>query len=444
MSKGNLWNFSQENARGMVSFWWKPSFAPELTGRQRAIWDLGRWHSCYRSPQVPIFPFALWFFPVGTDSAMAETNAPVYYSGITTRWHHPASLTFGSLQWHSSTAGAINWMSSESPAAHSFGNCTTSLNHIGHADESFKPSPLQAHKWIHTTFTWSLNGSFDWSGQASKVFINGTTLQTPYTISTVRGEPAFYDRMWYWEKHDGGEFNHMRLGAPSKIAEAAVASGPVGFAGSFAGNYPADSTFDELYAWKSEQDADPMALWLRGRYYKPLDSKYGEGVFTSQAISFSPTTARQLPPASVAAGGGTVAGGTVSMPPTQIKILGVSWTWFGEGVDPATQQPTLLDYSSPLAISPPDVRPKVTLGVQDGSQKYGPFEDDAFSSVRATNGATPVLQDPKQFKYFAQFLLENASLSTILLATPVLDDVTVYWQNGGPVVLSYMFDGRSF
>jgi hypothetical protein len=72
------------------------------------------------------------------------------------------------------------------------------------------------------------------------------------------------------------------------------------------------------------------------------------------------------------------------------------------------------------------------------------YDDDGFSAVRASNGTTPLLLNPTNVHYKAQFVLEAADLSTILLATPALDDVTIYWDEGRPQIVSYVFDTGSF
>ncbi|MFN3484654.1 MAG: hypothetical protein ACK44W_04125, partial [Planctomycetota bacterium] len=253
-----------------------------------------------------------------------------------------------------------------------------------------------------------------------------------------------YDRMNYFDKHDGGEYNQMRLGAPSRIGER-----PITDTGGFRGNYSGDHTVDELYVWKSEGEGDPLVLWQRGRYYKPLETAYGEGRFVSQPISLLPSFARLLPPPSTAVPpgmGGRTQDGSIQMPNVQkVRVLGLSWTWFAEDVDPETGRPQLFDYNDPtLGIAVDDVRPTLKLGIRDGQLTYGPFEDDAFSAVRAPDGTVPVLQDPQRVRYFAQFGLEGAQLQTILLATPVLDDVTIYYDDAGTHLLSYTFDNRIF
>jgi hypothetical protein len=276
-----------------------------------------------------------------------------------------------------------------------------------------------------------------------------------------------HDKIYFYNQHDRGEYNHIRLGATSVIANVAkTGSG-------YKGNYSGDHTVDEFYVWKNQGDADPLTLWYRGRYYKPTDSSYGEGVFTSQGLALAANNViRQLPPASTsAAGPGGGAAPSLPAMTQMVRILGLSWTWYGEPFlgdivrgtsnlasnhtddprntnnDPANhgQFQVLYDHAPAAAGTFPlrDVKPLVSLGVKDGSQTYGPFDDDGFSAVRATNGTTPVIQDPKNVKYFAQFRIQ-ADFSAILLATPVLDDVTVYWDDAQAHLLSYVFDGRTF
>jgi hypothetical protein len=83
------------------------------------------------------------------------------------------------------------------------------------------------------------------------------------------------------------------------------------------------------------------------------------------------------------------------------------------------------------------------VGVQDGTLVYGPFENDGFSPVLDKNGRTPRIQDPKMAKYTVDFEVQGGG-NPILLATPYLDDVTIYWDDEQTHLLSYIFDNRTF
>jgi hypothetical protein len=138
-----------------------------------------------------------------------------------------------------------------------------------------------------------------------------------------------------------------------------------------------------------------------------------------------------------------------------IRVLGAAWTWTGEPLDPSVTppsswdgKPVLYDFNNSLSPGAPsqNIQPKVWLGILDGPTLVGGqmYVDDGFSPLRASNGSIPVIQTPQLIRYKAQFQLVDADPATILLATPVLDDVTVYWEDGGTHVVSYVYHNRSF
>jgi hypothetical protein len=321
-----------------------------------------------------------------------------------------------------------------------------------------KMSPLRGHRWMYTAFSWNLASLWDSSGHmVTKMFINGeqsapASLYTPWTLVTMTGGwQEGYDKIYFFERHDGGEFNQMRFGAPSQVAQAAKAAPSQSFRGNFSG----DHTVDEVYVWRSEGEGDPLILWQRGRYYKPLDLNYGEGKFTSQAISLAPVLGRMPPPPSTSS---TPSGsGTGSIPATaaQVRILGMSWTWYGENGEVDWEDPLFpggrpmlfnvhLKYG--VGVNRVDVRPMIRMNIKDGAATLSNqwLENDAFSPVRAPDGSAPAVSDPTQVRYLAQFELRDAQLETILVTTPVLDDVTIFYDDSGSHLLSYTFDGRSF
>jgi len=434
----SIWHFStEERGSGMVSFWLKPSFFPELTGKVRGMWDLGRYHTPCNAG-VYLFPFAMWFFPAHYNAQVAEAGRPMYFSNAIGHFH-PASIVMGSVNGH--YAGGLHY-------PHQFGKITASLNHLGHPDETAKPSPLRAHRWMHVAFSWHLTDRLDFQGQSSKLYVNGSNspIYVPFGLTTY-GWGELGPKLLKWDRHDGEELNHMRLGAPSKIAEAAVVSTQGGVPGAFRGNHSSDFTLDELYVWKTALGNDPLTLWLRGRYYAPRDKNAGEGVFTSKGVALWPSVRREPPPASRSAPPGVAGTGSPSgnFAAPNVRVLGVSWTWYGESLDPQGR-PILLDYNTPLGVGGRDMKPQVRVGIQDGPDGavYGPFEDDGFSSVRDREGAIPVLRNPGHVKYVVDFSLAEADAGTVLLATPVFDDVTIYYDAGGSRLLSYVFDTRSF
>ena len=134
-----LWNFSDglpATQLGMLSFWFKPSFYPELTGKVRQAWDLSRYHS-FCNQNVHVWPFQLVFLPSHYNPSFAETNQPRYWHNNMGQFH-PASMYWGSKQWHGDEVTPIDG----SHRSHSFGKITRSLNHLSadHQDSAIHPS----------------------------------------------------------------------------------------------------------------------------------------------------------------------------------------------------------------------------------------------------------------------------------------------------------------
>ena len=447
----HVWNFDVENARGMASLWIKPSFDPERTGKVRTFWDVTKYHTpC--GAGVNVWPFAIWFFPAHRDSTQDTTAPPKYWSNNIGKFQQ-MSMTFGHKAWH------------DVPKHSEFGRVTTSLNHY-HPDPVYvlktcgRPSPFRGRRWMHLTMWWYLDGSGDSTGdRVCKFLINGTDgprgsnlTYAQFTYNQITGLTSGWDLMYKHNNHDdGGGPVHLRCGAASRIGK--FREQP------YRGNHTADNTVDELYVWQREDVIAPTVLWDRGRYYKPESD---EGKFTSQTLSFNPNPVRVLPNPSSAtppvSPGGPPApsplppGGVYTYEPAVVRILGVSWTWYGEetiGDDshPRRFRRVLYDWNNRAALNglpAGDVLPSVELSIVDGSTVYGPYEDDAFSAVRAPDGTPPIMTNPNGVKYLVHFRLKGATPSTILLSTPVLDDVTIYWDEARTRLLSYTYDNRSF
>jgi hypothetical protein len=65
------------------------------------------------------------------------------------------------------------------------------------------------------------------------------------------------------------------------------------------------------------------------------------------------------------------------------------------------------------------------MGVDDG---YTPALDPATNQPFVLTSTTPI-------RYKVWFQIQGVSSSTILLATPYFDDITFYFDNGGPEIL---------
>lgn len=457
----SVWNFaSRDPAMGMISFWWKPSYAPERTGKIRTLWDMARSHdSCGAS--VNVWPFTLWFYPAHYNPAVSEATWPQYWHNNQGKFN-PSSLCGGSKQWHGSSSGNPD-------PSHEFGRMTVPLNHLDHPDHKFlKPSPLQAHHWINTTFLWNLRGTDGNPKETCKLYVNGNETYTAYDYNQMTGFNAGHSRISMFEKHDGGAWNHIRLGGSSMLCNAA--KGMANENGAYRGNYSGDHTLDEFYAWNRVDPGgaspDPKQLWNVGRYYSPTSrgatggGAGTQGRFTSQPLlTMVPYAQRTLaPPSNTPAPGGVaaVAGGTQTAEPPTLRILGMSWTWYGEThdryymlkhgkqIDVDGAHRALYDYSRGTDGTPTkDLQPKVSAGLDDNGQIYGPFYDDGFSPILNNRSRTPSITDPTKLKYYVQIEIQGAA-KPILLASPVIDDVTLFWDDNQSHLLSYVFDNRSF
>lgn len=359
-------------------------------------------------------------------------SAPKYW-GNNIGYFRETSLVFGSKSWH------------DSAASYSFGTITDVGNHIGHPDEDIRYSFLRAHRWVHLVFWFRLNGNWyqHWDpkgGPPCNLYVNGTPEYNIGTATTMTGGWWEGGSTRNWNHDNGNETNHMRIGNPSRIA-----NGVSIYGGQYTGNYTADLTVDEWYVWNKTDEGTikkALKLWTDGRYYKPLLP--GEGVFTSSKVTFD-CPRRYIPPP-----------GTVSPPPegsptttvagpvnndTKHRVRGVSWTWYGEEVlDEGTQLKRILfNYNTSLGAPPVVPTHVVTPRVQvrfllNGSPvSSGWLDDDAVSRA-------DVVYDPDtdKLQYQVRIQLENADLSTILLATPVFDDITIYISCGRPSYLEYL------
>ena len=420
----SIWPGDQKNWSGAVSFWFKPSFSPERTGKYRMLWDHAQYHSsCTKG--LYVWPFTMWFLPAHFDPTVSEASAGPRYFAETLVGQFPSC----SLAW----GMAISDRYAESD----LGRISRSLNHLGHPDERATPSPLRAHRWIHVTFTWYHDSRWDQTERAT-LYINGSPWYAPHSFTRMFGGNGSWvyrnaGKPSHFQNHDKAGPVHLRLGGPSVID---AILGPA-----YHGNQSADCTIDEFYVWKDRDDlgtGEPHKLWLRGRYYVPRNED--EGVFTSGAFALGRQGRAPAPPANAGSGAG-------NPPPRNVRILGAAWTWYGEPVDPIATpdwdgQPVLYDHhaGAPPTLKPKDVKPEVAVAIQDANVTPTFHTNDGFSPILGGD-----LQNPDAIRYQVRFRLREAdALNCILLATPVLDDVTLYWDDGQRTYLSYAYDNRSF
>ncbi len=360
----------------------------------------------------------------------------------------------------------------------------------GYADgktESDKDG-LRANRWTHLAVAWNLStgGSTD----SLAILVNGRAVNgtntglTPQGFSNANstltqgnlgirqrfslqsfiddGDPD--DCRWYFNGVEDPTnrviANTLRLGEVSTHSF-----------NNFPLNYSSDGTYDELVSLTYRgSGADlasvtqnvPKNIYRLGRYYVP-DGTPNDALWTSPELLLKTGNDRQLP----APAGGTAsglpgmekpkAGGTVAERKQTARLIGVAWTWYAEkyvagqagltGTGAQTMIPVMVDYRD--ADAPKELRQTKScarLFVKTDGQKYPlndteGFVNDAFSPIEDSTGASVSLGANDKFQYQVQFRIEGATagafLPTVLLSTPILDDVTFYYESTGSMYIEY-------
>jgi hypothetical protein len=239
--------------------------------------------------------------------------------------------------------------------------------------------------------------------------------------------------------------------------------------------YWADATLDELYYWRDTPTSLTTArdLFLKGRYYRPIDpdpdTDQGDGLFTSQPMTVKPR--RGLAPGNSIVPAGASGDTTVlpsPLPDTAVYLSAVSWTAVAEDVTSVNTgvwriKPIVRDYrnlytgGAPIVMSPapgPDVngfsyetvaQMFVVVDGPFGRRAYGPYHNEVFSPIRdshrvgaAGTGTTQKIKlEPGEYvKYVVKLRTGNVA-NTLLLSTPVLDDVTLFFEHSGARYVTY-------
>ena len=127
-----------------------------------------------------------------------------------------------------------------------------------------------------------------------------------------------------------------------------------------------------------------------------------------------------------AAGGGTV------------KLVGISWTIVGETVDPITFEPQMIDWSTAQLANPSKytLEPKFSVEV-DGT--WQPNVTNDYYSAVGVGGAGVFITNLNTLRWRVEFAWKDPQPpgSLKLVATPYIDDVTLYLQPGDGGFLYY-------
>jgi hypothetical protein len=284
--------------------------------------------------------------------------------------------------------------------------------HANVVTPSLNPGPLRAHEWMHVVVQWFLMPIRRHDDRSVRITINGRelpgTVGIPSYYGKEEGEPIPYTPQWCLHSlqvrvpdHPGPKWvnNLLRLGGEiSKPLNQALGE-------TFPRNYSADATFDELYVWTGQgrdTTSRAMGLWSRGRYYRPSDTDPDDAVFTSQPL--------QLPSG---------------------RLLGIAWTAHAEDYGPV-----MYDYADdPRTELRPSEGTVADLWVEVNDDRRGPYRNEGYSPIGFL-----AVEEESRVQYRAKLKIGPATPSTILLSTPVLDDVTLYFDRGRPEFLSWSLE----
>ena len=356
---------------GTVSYWIKPAYAPEMTGKPRTYFCVDQPFKQFKPRTTVQLMHGQWFFAshdADADEPSPNEKSPLTYSSGP--WV-PMSMAAG-YSTHEEYGGAV-------------GRVSPSLNHRAHEDKA-KLDLLARNGWTHIAYHW------DMVKHDVTLLING---QLQPETRSIKVHPQKFNTV--------ADF----LQAPLRIGEPSTT---MNLSGKESRNWSADSTIDEFYLWKGNHLGDAQELWSRGRYYVPRSGR--EAVFTSRPLQLLRPSVRNAAPAT---GGGTV---VATLP--QVKILGAAWTWYPEGAD-RNGNPTVIDHLNSDKL---EARVNLTMVLNDSPWGSAMRNDGGSETPSLIANWGDVL------KYRLNFQLPAAELDSILLGTPVVDDVSIYFTTG--------------
>ncbi len=377
---------------GTTAYWLKPTYRPEMTGKPRTYFSLDYW--------TPGGGFGMkqyingqWFLPSADAPAYSaspnEGTNPIYPQGP---WR-PASFCVG---YAPNAFGGV-------------GQMTPSLNHRAHTDTN-NVDLLSAHRWTHVIYHWK------GSDTSCEILVNG--IKQPGTADIHVHPAPCTENDWVQPG------NLVRFGEPSKTAEGQGPSWAGSSTSILSRNWASDATLDEIYVWKGNAIQHGQDLWSKGRYYRARPKK--EGAFLSRPLAFTQGLRNLPPPSSAsapAAGGGTVAQGrpaTQASVPLQARILGTAWTWYPPQHS-SDGKPQVRDY-----YSEKEIRAEVELQFVVNRQDSG----EPMLADGGSYGMNLVVTELDDARYRFKIRLPECTHNSILLDTPAIDDVTIYYTTG--------------
>ncbi len=462
----------------VASFWIKPNFYPELTPKVRAFLSFSDLtYSTYPNNYfmwriIDVVPyitpsFGLFYFPsyhgwedpwnidAGTYNNRTQNIAQIVSASKARR--NSLGL-FGSLTYRKDASGKVKFLPLDLRGG--LGTMTPTLNHNfetycanhpasgnycgnpGDANHKFetkwrhdrftgddgRPNLMRDHEWMHITVAGKIGAPKELT-----ILVNGKELPNTdlsnihiQDLVSLKTSPLY---MLDFSKILGST---IRIGG--EYAWTCVPSFR---------SYFADATIDEFYFWADNYDVGinrSTEIFNSGRYYRSVDSDPTDGIFTSDTIILQTgRTMAKLP----------VSPEVVESVSAKIKILGLNWTSYAEDYEKGTNseggprlKPVMYNYNSlpQQKMSPQYLQDAngylsdsiCEVSIIHGSKRLGPFRNEFFS-----NTSNLYLDESRQIKYQLKFRtgIQNPT-GTALLATPIFDDITVFFSRGGAEYLS--------
>lgn len=449
-SKPISWNPLNLERYSVKCMWIKPNFYPENTGKVRTFMSANSygyiggtpWYTTglyyFPSPQAPASPYLplSWF-------DYSPRNCIGMSSYISISLDPSRSLIAGFIE-QATRMGLIHGfedvpesmlfppnmgMSVYVPSDtlnHEFDQGTIE-DHDRYRGGNGKHNILRNNEWIFVRHNLSIDRTQQYRARQAQLYINGQLYDSKVFLDTMSWDGAV-DGL---EEQLGQSFAiALRLyygpyimigGELTKIATNGVIQRN-------ARTYYADSTIDEFYLWlASEQNRNATddgqmkseLIGSFGRYYKPNDNNENDGIYTSGLVT------------------------KFTNNPQKPLILGIAWTCYAEDYDLANLRPVFYNYQDSGDLMTPDKdTPRLDsngypthtvclMYAKKNGQRVGTYGNEGYSPVDIR------LEENDRFQYEVKFRcgISGSILSIGLHATPILDDVTIYYTTGLKIIL---------
>lgn len=388
---------------GTVAYWIKPAFYPERTGKPRTFFSTDIM-VLSESPTRTIQGINGQWFLASHDQRWGDASTHEDQQFTASAYWRPCVM-MGGYSTHYSYAGGQ-------------GTQSLSLNHRSHADHT-RVDILRGHFWIHVGYHW------DMARHRTVLLINGRVVPSGFN-ELVRHPQS---------RNTVADFTPapIRLGEPSRTMVESPTRGR---------NWAADATMDEFYMWKGDKVAESQMLWSRGRYYVPRGGR--AATFTSRHVPLDETRPRGLPAPSAArppsgaaapppqAAGPARPGLTTTDPRPTAWVLGGTFTLYPEFTD-ERGVPRIMDYQAMTDTfkgEELDMAVELRFLVSGEEQLHGVKDDQSYG----LSGPLAIAGKEK-LQYRISVRLPRAQLDTVLLTTPVIEDVTIYYTTGRQFLL---------